>query len=226
MKSTEPSAIAEQHTPKKRRKGRPSTLDENVGREKIIATAIALLRNHKPGEITQNLVASNAGVDPKLVRYYFGDLEGLMTTVLERLIDGLGMVMSKASTTGGTATERIRRRIRALTNYVVANPNLWEMISDRVYASKTDWAKNVRAELTSSAYSRLQTVIEDGQRNGEFAENIDTRFLYIALIGLSEIFVTARSIVDELMPGRRTSTENLYADFIIDLVLRGIAKRP
>ncbi len=200
-------------------------MDENVGREKIIATTIALLRKHRPSEITQNLVASNAGIDPKLIRYYFGDLEGLMTSVLERLIDGLGTVMSKASTSGGTATDRMRRRITALTHYVVANPNLWLMISDRVYASDTNWAKNVRAELTTSAYRRLQTVIEDGQRNGEFADDFDTRLLYIALLGLSEIFVTARSIVEVLMPGRRLDTERTYVDFIVELVLHGIAKR-
>jgi TetR/AcrR family transcriptional regulator len=201
-------------------------LDENVGREKIIATTIALLRKHKPGEITQSLVASNAGIDSKLVRYYFGDLEGLMTTVLERMIDELGVVMSKASTSGGTATERIRRRIIALTHYAVANPNFWQMVVDRVYATNTDWAKSVRAELTSSAYIRLQTVIEDGARNGEFADDFDTRLLYVALIGLSGIFVTARSVVEELMPGTRSTAEKIYVDFIIELVLRGIAKRP
>lgn len=224
VKNPDPSALTEEPITKKRRKGRPSTLDENVGREKIIATTIALLRKHRPGDITQNLVASNAGIDPKLIRYYFGDLEGLMTSVLERLIDGLGAVMSKASTSGGTATDRMRKRIAALTHYVVANPNLWLMISDRVYSSDTNWAKNVRAELTASAYLRLQTVIEDGQRNGEFADNFDTRLLYVALLGLSEIFVTARSIVEELMPGRRPDTERIYVDFIVELVLHGIAK--
>ena len=224
MKETAHPVATEPEIETRRRKGRPSALDANVGREKIIEAAIALLREHRAGELTQNLVAKQAGTDPKLIRYYFGDLEGLLTVVLERLIDGLGVVMSKASTSGGTPTDRMRRRITALTHYVVEHPNLWKMIADRVYPAESNWAKSVRSELTNSAYLRLLTVIEDGRRSGEFSEHFDPRFLYVALLGLSEIFVTARSIIDELFPGRHADTERIYVDFIVDLVLNGIAK--
>lgn len=208
----------------KRRKGRPSALDPNVGREKIIEATIALLKEHRPGELTQSLIAKQTGIDSKLIRYYFNDLEGLLTVVLERLIDGLGVVMSKASTSSGTPTERMRRRITALTHYVVENPNLWKMIADRVYPADSNWAKSVRSDLTNSAYLRLHTVIEDGRRSGEFSEQFDPRLLYVALLGLSEIFVTARPIIDELFPGQQSDTEQIYVSFIVELVLNGIAK--
>ncbi|MGF6901380.1 TetR/AcrR family transcriptional regulator [Paraburkholderia sp. GAS348] len=207
----------------RRRKGRPSALDPNVGQEKIIATTTALLKKYRPAELTQNLIAAKASIDPKLIRYYFGDLDGLLTIVLERLIDGLGVVMAKASTAGGTPTDRMRSRIVALTRYVVANPNLWPMISERVYASDSKWAKTVRLDLTKSAYVRLLAVVEDGQKQGEFSTNFDPRLLYVALLGLSEIFVTAKAIIEELIPGSRSEAEKIYVDFVVNLVMHGIA---
>src|SRR5699024_10984818 len=69
----------------KRRKGRPS--DEGVGKDALLETAKRLIREMPPARVTISLIAREAGVDPALVRYYFGDRSKLLMAVAESMLE-------------------------------------------------------------------------------------------------------------------------------------------
>ena len=209
----------------KRHQGRPALKSKGVGSEKIVNATISLLKKKKPSQITQSLVAQKAGVDPKLVRYYFGDLDTLMEATLSTLVEELSLVMSEATQQGESATEKMVSRISALTGVFLKNPNAWQMIVSNIYGTKSKFALKTRTTLNINGYDRLNQVISLGRKNGEFRDDFDDRFLYVALIGLSEIFVTARPLFEVFTPKFDSKTlESEYVNFITDLVLRAIAK--
>jgi AcrR family transcriptional regulator len=209
----------------KRNQGRPALKSNGVGAEKIVNAAISLLKNKKPSQITQSLVAKKAGVDPKLVRYYFGDLNTLMEATLSTLVEELSLVMTEATQQGESATEKMVSRIAALTGFFLKNPNAWQIIVSNIYGTKSKFAVKTRATLNINGYDRLNQVISLGRKNGEFHDDFDGRFLYVALIGLSEIFVTARPLFEVLKPKFNSKTlEEDYVNFITSLVLRSISK--
>ena len=65
----------------KRAKGRPVTGENDVGRERLITAAQTLLKTLPPARVTISRIAQEAGVDPALVRYYFGDRTRLLMAV-------------------------------------------------------------------------------------------------------------------------------------------------
>src|SRR4051812_37632865 len=68
----------------KRGQGRPA--DNTVGKETVLATARKLVKEHPPARVTISLIAREAGVDPALVRYYFGDRSNLLLAVAESML--------------------------------------------------------------------------------------------------------------------------------------------
>lgn len=167
------------------------------------------------------------GIDPKLVNYYFGDLENLLDEALEQIVRDLSAVMAAASETGRNSPETVRNRIAALTRFFIRNPHAWQMLAARVYESDSPWAKQLATELNTAGFGRLELIIRLGRKANEFAGSFDERLLYVALIGLSEIFVTARPVVELIAPDLRPDdAEERYIAFISDLVLHGISKPP
>ena len=57
---------------------------------------------------------------------------------------------------------------------------------------------------------------------------VDARYLYIAMAGMNEFAVNAFPLFELLggKPGDRETTLKAYADFLVDLVLTGIAAKP
>src|SRR6187549_1217200 len=68
----------------KRGKGRPA--DQSVGRDTLLETTKRLIKDLPPARVTVSLIAREAGVDPALVRYYFGDRSNLLMAVAESML--------------------------------------------------------------------------------------------------------------------------------------------
>lgn len=211
---------------KKRTKGRPAGTEEQVGRSLVLTATKRLLRRFPPNGLTQARIAEAAKVDPKLVRYYFGRLDNLFNEVLSDLLDDLAVKMTVATESPGTPRDRMRARIRALTQFYIDNPHWWDMLTARVYYTSTKWAANLRTDLNTKGFERLMAVLDDGRNEGDFRTNFDARLLYLALIGLSEIFVTGKPILGVLIPeAKQSDLQERYVDFIVDLVFHGIENR-
>src|SRR5512139_1345425 len=69
----------------KRGQGRPS--DNTVGRETVLNKTMELVQDLPPARVTISLIAREAGVDPALIRYYFGDRETLLLAVVDKMLD-------------------------------------------------------------------------------------------------------------------------------------------
>src|SRR6187549_2317650 len=70
----------------RRSRGRPGTQQAVVGREAIVVAASQLLEKLPPHQVPNVLIARKAGVDPKLVRYYFGNRTELVLAVIEYIL--------------------------------------------------------------------------------------------------------------------------------------------
>src|SRR5690606_599191 len=68
----------------KRGQGRPA--ENVVGKNAVLATAKRLVKELPPARVTISLIAREAGVDPALVRYYFGDRSNLLMAVAESML--------------------------------------------------------------------------------------------------------------------------------------------
>src|ERR1700679_3257398 len=115
-----------------RQKGRPRAGTDRVGITKVIETARRLLQERRPPQITRAEVAKAAGVDQKLVRYYFGDYEDLFDQVIGLAIQDLEAVMERASRPQKTATRVMRERVKALIGFLAENTTFLKLLVDRV----------------------------------------------------------------------------------------------
>jgi TetR/AcrR family transcriptional regulator len=76
--------------------------------------------------------------------------------------------------------------------------------------------------VTIEAYERHKTMVAQGRASGDFRGDFDPRLLYIAIIGLAEIFVTARPVLELLYGGKLPDLRREYKDFVTNLIVRGI----
>lgn len=213
--------------PVRRGQGRPRTSDKMDGAEQLLAAARQLLLTTHPDQITQAMVAKQAGVDPRLVRYYFGNMDNLLFDLAKSMMKEVEVRMSAASNVDGGVFEKIKERINALLQWYIEVPMFWPLIIDRVYLSEDDESANLRRSFNRSSYSRLEAIILKGIDEDLIRKEIDPRFLYLFLIGACEIFVTGKPISDILFSQLEQETlEESYADFLTGIVLRGLRTTP
>lgn len=205
--------------PKKRGQGRPS--DNTVGREGVLAKAIELLQELPPARVTISLIAREAGVDPALIRYYFGDRAKLLLAVVERLIAD-----APAEIAGSNEPRALlERRIRHAAHFTRSTKHVHRLMVDELADAKSAGARKLQGEMNMRAVDAFAELL--ARDDGEELRPVSPLFLHVALVGLFDFFVSAQPVVRNLVP-EGTDMEKLgaeYEDFIVDLLLNGIRKR-
>jgi TetR/AcrR family transcriptional regulator len=215
----------------RRKQGRPNKGAPAVGREVLIAATRELMKSMPPGQITRLDIARAAGVDPALIRYYFGDKSALLVAAVLRAGTELRERQARGYAEGTSARDKIRRRIFILLETLYQDPSLHHLIIERIIHSKSKPARQLRHDLVYRTCDELAAVIEEGVAAGEF-RRVDHRHLFLATVGACSFPMAERALFAELM-GAPTSEADLhaYAEFVSDVFLDGLAlhkqaKRP
>jgi len=121
-------------TPAKRSKGRPAAGDNDVGRDRILAAAEALLKTLPPARVTMSRIAEEAGVDPALVRYYFGDRTRLLLAVANRVTANTSHAGARTLEPQAALIEHIRKTLAL----VRSAPFMHRLMVEELNASGTE----------------------------------------------------------------------------------------
>lgn len=207
-------------TGEKRKQGRPLATAAGAGREGVLAAAIRLLQTLPPNQVTIIAIAREAGVDPALIRYYFGNREALLLAAVKRLTQA-GDPLPGTDQPLNALREQIRRAFR-FTRSAKYMQRL--MIEELDSASSPEVLDQVREYNLIPVEFYEQIASSD---NGKELAPFDALFLHLAVIGISDFFVSGAPLVRLLAPAGTDLAEldRKYEAFVTQLLLNGLRKR-
>jgi TetR/AcrR family transcriptional regulator len=206
-----------------RGEGRPTTRG-SVGKEALVAAAREALKRKPPGEITLHEIAQIAGVDPALIRYYFGQLSDLFAEAATEITRELRGRLAALIAQKGSARESLQRRILVYLDIFRTNPNYHRLIIESVHLSDNPNRETV-LRLLRQSLEELEDLVREGASSGEL-KAVDARFLQLAIAAMCEFFFSARPIFQGIF-GAEADDPNFvetYAHFITMLVSEPLGK--
>ncbi len=205
----------------KRSKGRPDASSTGVGRDALIAAARELLQELPPSQVTGSAIARRAGGDPALVRYYFGNREALLLEVAKTF----GKEASAPNPGDGAPLESLKEIIHATFRFTRSARNMQRLMLDELDSTSSP---EMRARLREWNRNPVDfyASLKENDEEGALAD-FNPLFLHLAVVGISDFFVTGSPLVELLVP-EGTDMEALskdYEAFVEQLLLNGLKKR-
>lgn len=193
-----------------------------MGREAIVQAASVLLEKSPPHLVPNVLIARKAGVDPSLVRYYFGNREELFIAVVENLLTTWAATHPPPN---APPAERLSVHIGDMLDFSCRVRSMQRLMVEGCAEAKSP---AVRARVRELSAAPLHLYAQFLHLQGAEAEaSPDPLFLHVAIIGLCEFFAAAQAMIVPLAPKQIPATElaERYKDFIRTLVLDGVRSR-
>lgn len=209
----------------RRAQGRPPLADADSAKARLIVATRGLLHGAKPAKITRFDIAREAGVDPALVRYYFGNKAAVFAEVIRVVTEELRAKRDALPKTG-PVTDRLRAYLEVWLEVFTDNPHFHELVVEQVFYADAADAPHMLKKFVERAYPELEQLVAEGVANGELRD-AEPRFVYLAIVALTEFFATASPLVGALF-GKRGGAPRLrseYGAFAARLLIDGLRRR-
>ncbi|RDZ29242.1 TetR/AcrR family transcriptional regulator [Lysobacter silvisoli] len=205
----------------KRAPGRPAADGPDL-RSRMLDAAIACYTRQGIAATALRSIAVEAGVNPALVHYYFGDKDRLLEAAIqERILPAIAILREPLAAAGGDMAQTVAAFVRGIGDTVAQHPwfpSLWvrEVLCEGG-ALRDLLVDQIGPQLPQMLAQRFAQAQRDGQLNPD----LDPRFLVVSLVGLT-LFPIAGAPVWQRVFGVETFDGAALREHTIALLDRGL----
>ena len=205
---------------------RPTSRDPEATREAILTAATDEFAAYGLGGARVDRIAERAGINKRMLYYYFGQKEELFLAVLERAYAKIRGEELALNLTQVEPTEAIRRLIAFTWNYYIENPSFPILLNSENLHRARHLKQSARVRTLHSPFvATIADVLERGAKTGLFRAGVDPIQLYVSIAGLSYFYLsnnhTLSTIFDrDLMAARALKSREAHVVQVIMGYLR------
>lgn len=165
--------------------------DADRSQSTILAAARDEFAEFGLGGARVDRIAERAGLNKRLIYYYFEDKEKLFQAVLEQAYRDIREEEAKLRLLDLDPATAVRRLIEFTWNYYLAHPEFMTLLNSANLHKARHLAESRRArELTSPLVETLAAVLERGRREGSFRGGVDPVQLYVSIAGMAYFYLS------------------------------------
>ncbi|HZY19321.1 MAG TPA: TetR family transcriptional regulator [Ramlibacter sp.] len=179
------------------------------------------------GGARMDRIAERAGLNKRLIYYYFEDKEKLFQAVLEQSYRDIREAEQQLNLQELTPADALRRLVEFTWSYYLEHPEFLTLLNSANLHRARHLQESRRArELNSPLIELLAQILERGRKDGSFRGGVDPVQLYISIAGLSYFYLsnnhTLSAIFGRDLMAAKARQERLshMCDVILGYVLR------
>ena len=204
----------------------PRQRDSDRSRQLILDAARDEFSLHGLSGARVDRIAVNAGVNKRLLYYYFGSKDELFTAVLEFAYADIRAAEQQLHLAELPPPYAIRRLVEFTWNYYIEHPEFISLLnSENLHKARhLEHSKQIRA-VNTPLIQTLEEILDRGKQAGVFRAGIDPMQLYISIAALSYFYLsnnhTLSSIFGSNLMTHKAHSERLshISDVILSYVL-------
>lgn len=214
--STPPTPVAEERL-----------RDADRSQNTILIAARDEFSEHGLGGARMDRIAERAGLNKRLIYYYFEDKERLFQAVLEQAYRDIREEEQQLHLLHLKPEIALRRLVEFTWNYYLEHPEFLTLLNSANLHRARHLEQSERArQLNSPLIATLAEVVERGHAEGTFRGGIDPLQLYVSIAGLSYFYLSNNHTLsaifgrDLMTPKAHSERLSHMCDVILGYVLR------
>jgi len=179
------------------------------------------------GGARMDRIAERAGVNKRLIYYYFEDKETLFQAVLEQAYRDIREQERTLRLLELEPAQAVRRLIEFTWNYYLEHPEFLTLLNSANLHKARHLEGSQRArQLNSPLIEMLAEILERGRRAGTFRGGVDALQLYVTIAGMAYFYLSNNPTLsaifgrDLMAPKARSERLSHMCDVVLGYLLR------
>ena len=176
-----------------RGRARQPARDPARNRASILRAATAEFSRHGLGGARVDAIASRAGVNKRMLYYYYGDKESLFLATLEACYGGIRRAEQRLDLLNMDPAGGVRRLVEFTWKYYLAHPEFISLLnSENLHRARhLRRSREIRA-MHSPLVATLGELLRRGREEGVFRAGVDPVQLYISIAAIGYFYLANR----------------------------------
>ncbi|UZW58290.1 TetR family transcriptional regulator (plasmid) [Sphingobium sp. JS3065] len=193
-------------------------------RQVLLNSACALMTERSTIDISLSEIAKHSGLNSALIKYYFGDKQGMLLALVEDILAQSMVRLDQLVDMKMSAADKIRLHVQAIITIYFRYPFINRLFH---YLFADPESGKVVATRISKPLARTQRILlEEGIATGEFKAIDPMMFFFIILGACDHIFMGQHIMriafdVDKIDDDIR----RLYTKTLLELILNGLLRK-
>jgi AcrR family transcriptional regulator len=167
------------------------TRDADRTQQAILRAAMAEFADKGLGGARIDAIAERAGINKRLIYYYFEGKDRLFLAVLEQTYDDIRSAEQALHLEAQDPVQAMRELDAFTWNHYVRHPEFLNLLnSENLHRARHLKQSSRIREMNSPLIQTLGEVLERGRRDGVFRGGIDPVQLYISIAGLAYFYLS------------------------------------
>jgi AcrR family transcriptional regulator len=175
------------------------TRDADRTQQAILRAAMAEFSESGLAGARMESIAERAGINKRLIYYYFGNKEALFLSALETTYADIREAERALQLESLSPGDAVRRLVAFTWEHYLKHPEFLTLLNNENLhrAKHLKHSKRIR-EMNSPLVQLLGEVLERGRREGTFRAGVDPVHLYISIAGLAYFYLSNNSTLSTI----------------------------
>jgi AcrR family transcriptional regulator len=195
-------------------------------RDSVLKAAIRVFAKYGLNGGSIEKISSAAKSHDRMIYYYFGNKEGLFVAVLEEIYRRFNEAEAKVKIDAKDPVGSLKRIITFIVYYYNDHPEFVTILnSENLHRGKHITKLQLATEYSSTAISVFRNILESGQAQGVFRQDVIARDLYMMVAALGYFYQSNRYTLSAFLGERLDSSDTFEAweKFVLQAVLRTVS---
>lgn len=178
-------------------------------------------------DVSLSEIAGHSGLNSALVKYYFGNKNGLLLALVEREAAAALQGFKELLRQDLEPTEKLRRHIAGIINNFFRTPYLNRLLHSLLDDRRSGSARQVNRIFVQPVMELQRELLTQGIRAGEF-KPVDPLLFYVSVLGACDHLFNARYAVRSLAgaTGMDGELRERYIAHVCDVFIHGLRNLP